>query len=326
MSESNLTIPFDTIRREVGRLLGYQRDPNKWQPATVTDVNDIIASGLRMFTFPPPLRNEEIPHVWSWLHEEQTLTTDAPYSTGTISATNGTVTLTGGTWPNWAADGHLVYNNAEYEVATRTSDSVIVLADTSVTIAAGATYTLGHWVYELPDSFASMDSPVIYEPRNTFPWREIKETDALRIHELRQPWPVPNYPQWFAIRPQTFDATTGQRYDLLLVPTPNAAYHLRYRCTVNPVTMDATNLYYRGGLPHSETIREAILAAAEQTLLDNAGMHTTLFMQRMAGSVGADRARAMPQSLGQDMYLGDAGQWPLRFHLQQHITPTYNGQ
>ena len=51
---------------------------------------------------------------------------------GTIAIvkTSKNVTLTGATWPSWVADDRvLVYNDIEYEIASRTNDTVIVLAD-----------------------------------------------------------------------------------------------------------------------------------------------------------------------------------------------------
>jgi len=59
------------------------------------------------------------------------VSTSARYSTGTVTLTRGsaTVTLATGTWPEWIVGRHLQFNGEQemYKVATRTSDSVVVL-------------------------------------------------------------------------------------------------------------------------------------------------------------------------------------------------------
>ncbi|MBM3191018.1 MAG: hypothetical protein FJZ90_20155, partial [Chloroflexi bacterium] len=65
---------------------------------------------------------------------------DSTYGTGTIGATFGVVTLSGGTWPSWVAGGALVVGGATYYVKTRDSDTQVTLASNLVTIAASSTY------------------------------------------------------------------------------------------------------------------------------------------------------------------------------------------
>lgn len=67
-------------------------------------------------------------HKWSWLATDGMLTFRATYATGTLAFTQDStqVTLTGGTWPTWIADGgKILYQGIYYIVATRDSDTVI---------------------------------------------------------------------------------------------------------------------------------------------------------------------------------------------------------
>ena len=87
-------------------------------------------------------RGVDTPHV------EET-DTDLFYSRGTIEIVNGVVKLTGGAlpvsgggWPAWAADGRLTVNGVTYRINSRDSGTQITLEDTTVNVAAGATYTL----------------------------------------------------------------------------------------------------------------------------------------------------------------------------------------
>jgi hypothetical protein len=82
-------------------------------------------------------------HPWSFFRPIAEITTTAPYTTGTVSIVAGVVTLTGGTWPTWAATGVLKISNGYYEVDSRDSSTQITLEDTSVAAAALTTYELG---------------------------------------------------------------------------------------------------------------------------------------------------------------------------------------
>lgn len=106
-------------------------------------------------------------HSWNHLLTRYRLNMVAPYTTGTVAVTSGgtTVTLTGGTWPTWAASGEITIGSEEpvYQVASRTSGSVIVLA--SDTPFDGdddeteATYGIQRCTYDLPADFRTMYLP-----------------------------------------------------------------------------------------------------------------------------------------------------------------------
>ncbi len=74
-------------------------------------------------------------------HVEET-DTDKAYSTGTVAIVGGRVTLTGGTWPSWAADADLTVNGVRYTVKTRDSGTQLTLDNASVSAPAGAIYRL----------------------------------------------------------------------------------------------------------------------------------------------------------------------------------------
>lgn len=110
------------------------------------------------------LRDLHIASNWSYLYTFARLTTSAPYQTGTIDYdhTGGTnerqVTLAGGIWPTWAAQGTIVISGTPYEVDKRVSNTVITLTSDSnpgADIAAGTTYKLYRDNYELPVDYKS---------------------------------------------------------------------------------------------------------------------------------------------------------------------------
>lgn len=91
---------------------------------------------------------------------------NAVQSTGTIAVdvTGGSyermVTITGTTWPTWAAYGTLLIAGVRYKIDERKSSTVITLTYDScptVDIVAGTSYTLYQNVYPLPEDFRRLD-------------------------------------------------------------------------------------------------------------------------------------------------------------------------
>lgn len=107
---------------------------------------------------------------WPYMHRFGVIDFNAAYTTGTIAITSGTatVTLTGGTWPTWAASGDIYLNGQSYRVSTRTSATVLTLAETfNGDDVSGSSYTLAQHRYALPSDLLRIDQ--IYQG-NTWPW------------------------------------------------------------------------------------------------------------------------------------------------------------
>lgn len=114
-------------------------------------------------------------HHWSYFYSILRLNLVAPYSTGTIEyihsggSSERLVNLTGGSFPEWAAEGTLRLSNAasattavDFEVARLISATQLQLeiaSNPGVSIAAGTTYTLFRDTYTLPCDFVAMDRP-----------------------------------------------------------------------------------------------------------------------------------------------------------------------
>jgi len=70
---TSLKIHYDELRREIGRAMGFDRDPGDFQGNESTDVGDVIKAGLRDFYWWPGI--EGIPeHKWSFLCVQATIT------------------------------------------------------------------------------------------------------------------------------------------------------------------------------------------------------------------------------------------------------------
>jgi hypothetical protein len=92
--------------------------------------------------------------LWPHLLRRAMLSLHGPYSTGTITITNGSanVELVGGTWPSWAASGKIFVENQIIDVYTRTDNDTLTMADVwGATTISGASYILYQNEYDLPD-------------------------------------------------------------------------------------------------------------------------------------------------------------------------------
>ena len=112
---------------------------------------------------------------WSYFYKHFRITTDASYSTGTITYDHagGTnereATLASGTWPTNTARGVIVISNVPYHVASRVSDAVITLSVNSnpgEDLAAGTSYEWQRRLYTLPVDFQSADDFIDHDESN----------------------------------------------------------------------------------------------------------------------------------------------------------------
>lgn len=296
-----LTLTYDLLRREIGRFLGYGRDPTAWTGGSdqVLDVADILRSGVRRVLTPPPLKGERYGHEWSFIRPTTSFSTTAPYSTGTIGIVDGVVTLATGTFPAWAAQGSIVVSSGTYPVATRDSNSQLTLVDTTVDVTAGATYELGRTAYDMPSDFADIEGPLVYASGQSMLRQRV---ERISEHQLLMALAVEtssSYPRRYAIRPKALDLSAATAYEMLLCPTPDDAYALWYKYAVAIPALDgSTNTTPPGGDAHAELYLEACLAAAEQKMHDVAGLHSARFMECLAASVARDRQANAPDTLG----------------------------
>jgi hypothetical protein len=166
-----------TVADMVEYLVDYQGGTVREE--STRDCKRAIAQAIREFP------NE---HKWSYYYQLGRIVTRAPYSTGTFAYdhTGGTyerlVTLTGGTFPAWAAEGVFRIGSVDYEVAERKSDTEITLEigqNPGADVAALTTYTLFCDTYSLPTDFAAI-SELRAENWLTMDWVHPREWLALK--------------------------------------------------------------------------------------------------------------------------------------------------
>ena len=292
---SYVTSYFGLLER-VGHFLfgtrsGYTGDQ-------VSDIEDCLNDGLR---------DVYSAHDWSFFRPVTDITTTAPYATGTVTIASGVVTLTGGTFPTWAADGLLKVSNNYYSVATRDSGTQITLDNTSLTVAAATAFELARPEIPMPAAFeaVSNDSDLKYYPDQNQLYPAVRQRHDQTVREYQQNDPYYDRPIFYSVRTVEFDPTVGSRKVLAFYPTPDAAYVLRVPMLLRPTMIDETNLYPVGGEVLTQVITEACLAAAERNFDENANQHTMRFMELLQQAIRADQERSTSSQLGPDAPRGE---------------------
>jgi len=237
--------------------------------------------------------------AWQFMQPKTSISTVAAYSTGTIAVSSGVVTLTGGTFPSWAAAGEVSVSGATYPVATRDSNTQVTLDDTSVAVSSGAEYSIGQSIYALPDDFGGMLGPMTYLPGKSGNYPPITIVDEYQIRALKQRSDSYSFrPSFAGIRASTFDATSGSRWELEFGPSvPDAVYQLFFKYTAIPNQLTPTNKYPLGGQQHAETIRAMVLAAIEAKKDEGIGINAQKVPVHLANSRRVEHQFA-PDTLG----------------------------
>ena len=299
-----MSLTFDQLETEVAKVMSL----NTSVAGEAADILTVINEGLRNFYFPQPVQinGMDYYHQWTFLRPVTTLTTTTTYSTGTVAVASGVVTLTTGTWPSWAASGELTVSGSTYAVSTRDSSSQITLVDTSVTVAAGATYSLNQITYSAADNFGGLDGPMTFNTGSGK--REILVVGEGAIREMKAGYIGSSTapPRYVAVRPIS-TPLTGQRHQFLFFPNPDAVYIITYRYTV---LMDkiATTQYPLGGMAHASTILAscryvAALRVGDQELRMR---RTVEWEQRLRASIMLDREGMVADHVG---YNGSGEMW-----------------
>jgi hypothetical protein len=162
---------------------------------------------------------------------------------------------------------------------------------TSITMAIG-TYT-----YDLPTGFDSIEGELTYAVGVSECYPPVKRIKDTAIRKMRQDREYSDRPAYCAVGPKTFDPTIGSVRQLVVYPTPDAAYVLTGTMTLRPTMIDSTNKYPVGGEVLGAVIVEACLAAMELTMDDVQGAHTALRDRLLAAAIEEDKDKSTPESL-----------------------------
>ena len=309
MSESTLSLTYNTLRNAIGDYLGVKRDYSVWDATTAARVEEIISSGLRQFYFPSA--GAGVSHEWFFLSPIGNI------STGTTSGTVSGVPVYGGVYSTITATGSvfesrmasfattITFDTSEtaYTVYAYTSATEIIVTGDASGEASGDTVTIGaQRDFDLPDDFGSIRGSITFGSES-FEHRSVRIISEYQIRNLRQTGSIEtDEPIYAAVRPLAFTGVSGLRYELLVYPTPSSSYTLSYKYNALPNALSTANPYPYGGAVHAETILASCLAIAENRSNDESGVKAQAFQERLRASIEYDKRNA-PDYYG---YNGDS--------------------
>lgn len=293
---------YSSLVERVGHYLFGAESGDSFSADQLTRIKYCIHDGLhRVYSA----------HEWSFFRPLADVVTTAPYATGTVTVASGVVTLSGGTFPSWAANGIFMVGNKYYSVASRNGNTQITLDDTSVNVANASSYKLARPEVQMDAAFDSVanDSNLTYYPGPDlwFPAAEMRHDSTIR--KLEADAPEFGRPRFYSVRMDRFDPSVGSRKSLAFYPAPDAAYTMRVPMILRPVDIDPSNEYPIGGEMLSQVILEACLASAEHNYEEREHVHEKRFLELIALAIRNDQERSSPTSLGRDMPQGNGGKF-----------------
>ena len=149
--------------------------------------------------------------------------------------------------------------------------------------------------YTLPDDFSGtiLDDSTRYASGSKNP-PLLKVSESTIDRELAED-STKGIPRYFAIRNLAHAPTTGQRYELLVFPTPGTGAALgeglvlTYRYVLLQDVINSTNLYPPGGARYSELLLLSCLAAAEERMDDSpSNQFAERFKQQLISAIRSD--------------------------------------
>lgn len=315
---ADLGVTYTQLQDAVSRHVGYGDDASSLDATRLAHVVDCVKSGLRQFYWPVPIDGHQ--HQWGFLTPVTSVTTNGSYATGTITSAGTTVTLagTGAVWPSWVnSDAELIVSGSTYAVASRTSDTEIVLVSAPSSAFSGDTFTLVRRVYTLPSTFGHVLGTMTYTDTSLV--SSLRMVGEGMIRELEQGGYSSGRPIYFSVRPKACDGSSQQLFQLVMYPYPDSAYTFRYRYSILPnMLVDTTNEYALGGPIHAETILQSCIAVAEHRINGTRGIEFQRYTELLAASIEADRMQ-QPDFLGYNGDGSDDGDLMPRFLRANYV-------
>lgn len=294
------------------------RSDSNWDANEQIDVRACIRAGLRKFF--NPITPDGTVHQWRFLERQFTASYQAPYSTGTIQVTDGVVTGTGTTFPSgWPGNAIMRIEGETYYVDSRDSTTQITLNQLGLTVAAGTTYELHQWRYDMPSDFAEFIDGVVYA--NGTQSQLLQNTNEQEVRLRQHTNFLEGNTQMFAL--YHGDNPNTQRWYMSVWPVFDAGSFIVGTYRISPDDFLNADITADGAIVqiepvHAETLLAAVMSAAEEYMNDDgSGVHSQRYRSRLSASINHDR-----NSKGPISFSIPKGGNPRAIALLNH-TPTY---
>ena len=153
------------------------------------------------------------------------------------------------------------------------------------------------YLYDMPTDFGYIVGDVVYDEDEDV-HRIIEQTSPAMIDRNRAVNDYEGRPYLFALRPKSVSQTSAQVTEMMLYPTPDAAYGLIYHYDAKVDRLCQARPLLLGGPAHANTIMQSCRDIAAQRYKDQPnGPEHQLFLEMLKASIEADR-RHSPKTLG----------------------------
>ena len=156
---------------------------------------------------------------------------------------------------------------------------------------ASVSLSNGTNLYDLPDGFTGfVDTELAFTTSKDWSLRIVEMWRVLEKIQAGTSMPTGiTQPLLAAVEDKTFTEATGQRWQMLVWPTPTGSLTVTGRYRSEPDLISDNAAYPMGNAIHAETILESCLAAAEEFQNDATTLHRERFQALLEASVAADR-------------------------------------
>jgi hypothetical protein len=142
--------------------------------------------------------------------------------------------------------------------------------------------------FDLPAGFGGLVDEPVYDFSGTTVGPDLQRVSPETIRQMWRDTNTTDQPSYYAVEPKAFDGTTGQRWQLLLAPVPDAVYAISYRYSLIVDALEDDTKFPPGGAMYCDVILQAALAAAERTSGDVAGHHEQLYQMMLREAIARD--------------------------------------
>jgi len=298
LAESSLSLAFTELQQRVGFFLGYGSVVADWSAAQDAEIILNVQSGVRRVYYPMGVSADLLGYEWSWLRPTETLYLGASGTDGSIV----TATFDSATYTDWVDQGITTADTVDITAigsgSTTIGDYAIQSVATgaiTLTSSPGDGTSLTFWVkrtpanYNLPDNFGRLIGDLHFAADDVRAPITLVRTGA--ILDMRARSDEKGTPYFAAVRPKSSTGSTGQRQEIIFYPEPDQAYTLSYNYEAYSGELTDALPYPLGGMQLSELYVESCLAAAEQRVNNEAGLHTQVYQAMLLDAVARDRKK-----------------------------------
>lgn len=227
------TVELFTMQDAIDHVVEYLQEQTS--PGAARDARRAVLSAWREFANA---------HSWSYWCSHGRINTNAPYNTGTIAYdhTGGSIerqlTLSSGTWPDWAEFGQIEISGVLYQIAVRVSASVLQLEannNPGADVASGSSYNLFRDTYPCPPGMVNVDQ---MQNVNSWGLEYIHPRDWLRLH--RHSAGTSGDPRMFTIMGSP-DHQSNLAFRLWPFPSDSASIDFTYQARPRLLTIPVIN-------------------------------------------------------------------------------------